>query len=262
MTTLASFLFVLGVLVFIHELGHFLVARWYGVRVITFSLGFGPKLLKVQRGATEYCISTVPLGGYVKLAGETVEDNRTGAPDEFMSKSKWIRFQVYLAGPIMNLLLAVIVTAGVLARGADVPVYETEPAVVGKLLPKSVAETAGVQIGDRIVSVDGKDTPTWNDVGYTVVTKANREIVLGLVRNGQRMDINITPEAIGRYQLGDIGVQPVFRPTLFEVTPGMPAEAAGLKRGDVVLALNGKAGMTQPEILKYLKDSGGQPVTF
>src|SRR6188508_586373 len=106
MTTVLSFLFVLGVLVFVHELGHFLVARWHGVRVLTFSLGFGPKLVKVRRGPTEYCISIVPLGGYVKLAGETVEDERTGAPDEFMSKSKWTRFKVYLAGPTMNLLLA------------------------------------------------------------------------------------------------------------------------------------------------------------
>ena len=99
--TIVYFLFVLGVLVFVHELGHFLVARWYGVKVLTFSLGFGPKLLKYRRGDTEYCISVVPLGGYVKLAGETVDDRRTGAPDEFLSKSKWVRFQVYLAGPVM-----------------------------------------------------------------------------------------------------------------------------------------------------------------
>ena len=108
MTTLLAFLFVLGVLIFVHELGHFLVARWHGVRVLTFSLGFGPKILKFTRGGTEYCISIVPLGGYVKLAGETVEDERTGAPDEFLSKSKWVRFQVYLAGPVMNMLLALV----------------------------------------------------------------------------------------------------------------------------------------------------------
>ena len=121
MTTTLSFLFVLGVLVFVHELGHFLVARWHGVRVITFSLGFGPKIFTVTRGGTEYCISIVPLGGYVKLAGETVEDSRVGAPDEFLSKSKWVRFQVYIAGPIMNLLLAFVVLAGVLSQGAAAP---------------------------------------------------------------------------------------------------------------------------------------------
>src|SRR5215831_4984017 len=121
MSTLLPFLFVLGVLVFVHELGHFLVARWYGVRVLTFSLGFGPKLVRVVRGGTEYCISVVPLGGYVKLAGETVEDDRTGAPDEFLSKSKWIRFQVYLAGPVMNLLLAILLLTITILRGVDVP---------------------------------------------------------------------------------------------------------------------------------------------
>src|SRR4030095_11027984 len=103
MTTLFSFLFVLGVLVFIHELGHFLLARWNGVRVLTFSLGFGPKVLKVARGDTELCISAIPPGGYVKMAGENPEDQPTGAYDEFLAKSKWQRFQILIAGPVMNL---------------------------------------------------------------------------------------------------------------------------------------------------------------
>ena len=121
MTTLLSFLFVLGVLVFIHELGHFLLARWNGVRVITFSLGFGPKILKVQRGETEYCISIIPLGGYVKMAGENPRDLRTGASDEFLSKSKWQRFQVLVMGPVMNIALAIIVglaSSGIIIRTA------------------------------------------------------------------------------------------------------------------------------------------------
>ena len=129
--TLLAFLFVLGVLIFVHELGHFLMARAHGVRVLRFSLGFDPKILKFTRGGTEYSIGIIPLGGFVKLAGETVDDERTGAPDEFLSKSKWVRFQVYLAGPIMNLLLAVIVLAFVLMKGADVPLYQSASAVVG-----------------------------------------------------------------------------------------------------------------------------------
>src|SRR5262245_49564232 len=143
-----AFLFVLGVLVFVHELGHFLVARWYGVRVLTFALGFGPKLVRVRRGDTEYCICAVPLGGYVKLAGETVADeNRTGQPDEFLSKSKWIRFQVYLAGPVMNILLAWIVLGGVLTRAADLPSWPTEPPLIGTVAEKSPAARAGLQAG-------------------------------------------------------------------------------------------------------------------
>jgi regulator of sigma E protease len=129
--TILAFLFVLGVLIFVHELGHFLLARRIGVRVVTFSLGFGPKLVKVKRGDTEYCISAIPLGGYVKMAGENPEDNRTGAPDEFLSKSKWQRFQVLVAGPIMNLVLAVVVMAVVLYQGAPVPLYEQQPVVIG-----------------------------------------------------------------------------------------------------------------------------------
>jgi regulator of sigma E protease len=129
---IGSFLFVLGVLVFIHELGHFLLARWNGVRVITFSLGFGPKILKVQRGDTEYCISIIPLGGYVKMAGENPEDAPTGRDDEFLAKSKWQRFQILIAGPVMNIVLAVVLLAVVLMQGADVLAYLDRPATIGK----------------------------------------------------------------------------------------------------------------------------------
>jgi len=129
--TLLAFLFVLGVLVFVHELGHFMAARRLGVRVLTFSLGFGPKLLKVKRGDTEYCISAIPLGGYVKMAGENPDDPRTGRSDEFLSRTKWERFQILIMGPVMNILLAVVVMAVVLAQGAEVPIYQDQPPVVG-----------------------------------------------------------------------------------------------------------------------------------
>ena len=128
---------VLGVLVFVHELGHFLVARWYGVRVITFSLGFGKKLLKFTRGGTEYCVSLIPLGGYVKLAGETVSDAPTGDPTEFLSKSKWIRFQVYLAGPVMNLAMAIIVLTST-SRGNQLKFRSTVNGVDSLGAPGSV----------------------------------------------------------------------------------------------------------------------------
>ena len=148
MTTLLAFLFVLGVLVFIHELGHFLLARWNGVRVLTFSLGFGPKILTVKRGDTEYCISAIPLGGYVKMAGENPEDNRTGAADEFLSKTKWQRFQVLVMGPVMNMALALLVMTLVLYQGAPVPAYETQPVVIGSFDDRSPARDAGLQVGE------------------------------------------------------------------------------------------------------------------
>ncbi|HEX4914389.1 MAG TPA: RIP metalloprotease RseP, partial [Vicinamibacterales bacterium] len=161
MQTLLAFLFVLGVLVFIHELGHFLLARWNGVRVLTFSLGFGPKILKVQRGDTEYCVSIIPLGGYVKMAGENPEDGPSGKEDEFLSKTKWQRFQVLIMGPLMNLVLALVVMALVLYQGAEVPAYEQQPVVVGSVLPDSAAAKAGIQPGDRIVAVDDVPVETW-----------------------------------------------------------------------------------------------------
>src|SRR4051794_8243992 len=247
MTTLLAFLFVLGVLVFVHEFGHFIVARLHGVRVLTFSLGFGPKLIKFRRGDTEYCVSAVPLGGYVKLAGETVEDNRTFAPDEFLSKSKWVRFQVYIAGPIMNVLLAVIVLAGVLSRGADVALYTSAPAVIGTVAPGSPAERAGVQPGDTIVSVAGHDTPTWDSVETALLPKANRELNVTLIRAGTRHDIKITPEGVGKYEFGQIGILPVMRPEVQLVTSGSPAEQAGLQRGDLIVGVDGTTNLTREQ---------------
>src|ERR1700724_2081172 len=127
MITILSFAFVLGVLVFVHELGHFLAAKRVGIRVLKFQLGFNPTVISFRRGDTEYGIGALPLGGYVKMAGESPEETRTGRSDEFLSKTKWQRFQVLIMGPLMNLLLAVVVTAVVLYKGAEVPVYEDQP---------------------------------------------------------------------------------------------------------------------------------------
>src|SRR4051794_32681468 len=160
--TVLAFLFVLGVLIFVHELGHFLMARRIGVRVLTFSLGFGPKLINVKRGDTEYCVSAIPLGGYVKMAGENPEDTRTGAPDEYLSKGKWQRFQVLIMGPVMNIVLALVVMAVVFYQGAQVPLYEKQPAVIGSFAPDSVGQKAGLQIGDRIVALGGKPIENWD----------------------------------------------------------------------------------------------------
>jgi len=262
LTTILAFLFVLGVLVFVHEFGHFIVARLYGVRVITFSLGFGPKLVKYQGGATEYCISAVPLGGYVKLAGETVEDGgRTGAPDEFLSKSKWIRLQVYLAGPIMNMLLAVVLLTAVLLRGADVPLYETSAPVVGSVAAGSAAEKAGLRVGDHILRVNGRSVPTWNSLWDTVAPLANREITVDLLRQEQPQALRITPDGVSKYEVGSLGIGPVVRPQINTVSPGRPADLAGLKGGDVVLAVDVVKGLTRAEITSRIRASKG-PLVF
>jgi regulator of sigma E protease len=262
MTTIIAFLFVLGVLVFVHELGHFLVARWYGVRVITFSLGFGLKIVKFVRGGTEYCISVIPLGGYVKLAGETVDDARTGQPDEFLSKSKWVRFQVYLAGPVMNILLAIVVLAGVLAQGADVPLFDSSAPVVGRVDEGSPAGAVGIRAGDRVLSVDGKAVGTWEDFNMAVLPRGGRELSIVIDRNGETVPIRVTPEVVGRYELGNLGVHPIMRPQVLGVTPDSPAEQAGFAAGDVLVSINGERGLRQEEIIDRIRSHAGQQVVF
>jgi len=205
LTNVMAFLFVLGVLIFVHELGHFLMARRIGVRVLTFSLGFGPKLISFKRGDTEYCISAVPLGGYVKMAGENPDDARTGAPDEFLSKGKWQRFQVLVMGPIMNLVLAVVVMAVVLYQGAQVAAFEQQAVVIGAFSDTSVAAKAGLKLGDRIVTVDGKPTDTWDQFAMAIVPKAKREVNLGFVRDGRAGQVTVVPWGQGKYEFGDIG---------------------------------------------------------
>jgi regulator of sigma E protease len=260
--TILAFLFVLGVLIFVHELGHFLVARWYGVRVLTFSLGFGPKILKYRRGDTEYCVSVIPLGGYVKLAGETVEDDRTGSPDEFLSKSKWVRFQVYLAGPVMNLLLAFFALAVSLMAGADIPLWNSQPPVVGTIEAGSPAEAVGMQVGDRILSVNARPVATWDELYLEVLPRANRELDVIVDRAGARVELVITPDAITKYEFGDLGIGALYRPQLTQVMPESAAAEAGMQRGDVLLMVNGETGLEYIEIVERIRASAGRPLAF
>jgi regulator of sigma E protease len=258
--TLLAFLFVLGVLVFVHELGHFLAARRLGVRVLTFSLGFGPKLVKVRRGDTEYCISAIPLGGYVKMAGENPDDPRTGRPDEFLSKTKWERFQILIMGPAMNIILAVVVMAIVLAQGAEVPIYQDQPPVVGAVSPGSPAERAGIQRGDRILTVAGDEVETWDDLFLAVGTRPDRDVALTLLRDGQRQSVSVRTVSETRFEIGNIGVLPDINPIVASVIAGEPAERAGLKAGDVVLAVNGERMVTRTQFIDAISRNGGKEI--
>jgi len=257
-TTILAFLFVLGVLIFVHELGHFLAARRHGVRVLTFSLGFGPKILKVTRGDTEYCVSAIPLGGYVKMAGENPDDPRSGQPDEFLSKTKWQRFQILFAGPAMNIILAVVVLAFVLAQGAEVPVYLDQPPVVGTVVADSPAETAGLRRNDRILTVAGSEVATWEDLLVAVGTRPDRDVALTLLREGAPVGATVRPVGEGRYEIGNIGVLPDIHPLVVSVIPGDVAEAAGLEAGDVILAVDGEAMVTRTQLIDIVSQSGGR----
>jgi regulator of sigma E protease len=244
----------------VHELGHFLAARRLGVRVLTFSLGFGPKILKFRRGDTEYCVSAIPLGGYVKMAGETPDDARTGSPDEFMSKTKWERFQVLIMGPLMNIVLAVVVMAVVLAQGAEVPVYQDQPPVVGGVESGSPAEQAGIQRGDLIVDVAGRPVDTWEDLFIAIGTRPDRDVPVTLRRSGQTRSVSVRPVPETRYEIGTIGVIPDINPIVASVIAGEPAERAGLLADDVVLAVNGERMVTRTQLVEIISSNGGQEI--
>jgi regulator of sigma E protease len=261
-TTILSFLFVLGVLIFVHELGHFLMARRIGVRVLTFSLGFGPKLVTIKRGDTEYCLSAIPLGGYVKMAGENPEDNRTGASDEFLSKSKWQRFQVLVMGPVMNLGLALLVMALVFYQGAPVPAYENYPVLVGGFSETAVAREAGLEIGDRIVALDGRPVEKWKDFWMALAPKADRPVTLRIDRNGTTIEKQLTPRPRSKYEIGDIGVLPVINPEIVQLIPGEAADKAGLKLGDVILSADGERNVSYERLVEIFRAHPEQPVVL
>ena len=262
MTTILAFAFVLGVLIFVHELGHFVMARRVGIRVLKFSLGFGPRLVGFTRGDTEYVISAIPLGGFVKMAGENPDDTRAGRDDEFLSKTKWQRFQVLIMGPLMNLILAVVVTAGVLMHGADIPAFQSKPPVVAEVMAESPAEKAGIQTGDRILSVAGREVDNWEELLVAVGTRASRETDIVLLRDGKEIAVKVTPAPQTKFEIGEIGVLPDTHPHVEGILPGSPAEKAGLKVDDVILKLDG-ATITMPsQLIDAVSKKANTPVTM
>jgi regulator of sigma E protease len=253
LTTLLAFVFLLGVLIFVHELGHYMMAKRIGIRVLTFSLGFGPKLVGFRRGDTDYRISAIPLGGYVKMAGETAEEPLSGRPDEFLSRSKWERFQVLIMGPVMNIALAIVLTAVVLTFGAEVPAFEDEPAVVGAVAAGSPAAQAGIRPGDLITAVGARSVATWGDVYVRVGAQPNRELPITLIRDGQQLRVPVKTISEGKYDVGEIGVLPNVHPHIVEVTPRSPADRAGLKAGDIVVAVNGETMVFQRQLVQAIR---------
>jgi len=254
---------VLGVLVFVHELGHFLVARWHGVRVLTFSLGFGPKIFSFKRGDTEYCVSAVPLGGYVKMAGENPdgEVEASPKPDEFLAKTKWQRFQVYVAGPLMNLVGAFVIMTGVYLYGAPEPAYQKNPAEVGRVAAGSPAERAGIRPGDVVVAVAGRAVSNWEQLELAVMPKAGREIEVVVRRGRDERTLRLVPASRTQFELGDIGVAPWLHTQVRALVPGEPAAAAGFAVGDVILAVNG-VPVDDEALLKAIKASAGKSLTL
>ena len=251
---------VLGIMILVHEFGHYAAAKYFGVRVDVFSLGFGKRLTGFHKNGTDYRISALPLGGYVKMAGENPLESRTGAPDEFMSHPRWQRFVIAVAGPAMNILLAIVLLTGVFMVHYEHPVFLDQPAVVGWVLENSPAANAGVQTGDRIVRIDGVQNPTWEDVMIKVMVSPKQPVDVALQRGNQIIEKELLPQPEGSEQYGTIGWVPDQPITVTELEPDMPATKAGLKLGDDLVAVNGTPMRSLFDVIHYLQQNGSKSV--
>lgn len=239
MITIVAFIIVLGVLIFIHELGHFMVAKWVGVRVEKFSLGFGPKILGFRRKETEYLISLLPLGGYVKLAGENPEEELKNEPSEFASRSVGDRVRIVIAGPIMNLVLALLLFPVVFMIGTEVPSYLKKTPVLGHVEADSPATEAGFKAGDTIVRIDGAAITTWGELDNIIMTNPSSSMTVSFLREGAFMQTTLTPRTNEAYGTGYAGLVHQIEPGIGGLNPGYPAERAGLKLGDRIVSIEG-----------------------
>ena len=262
-TYILSFLFVLGVLIFIHELGHFLVARFFGIKVHVFSLGFGKRLIGFRYFDTDYRISLIPLGGYVKMAGENPEDGLTGSPDEFLSRPKIERFWVAVAGPAMNLILAVLLLAGTFMIGQEVLEYLIKPPIVGAVAPDSPALKSGIQSGDTIISINGRSMPRWKDVEFRIAINPDRTLDIEFQRKDKKLSTSLITQETqdGR---GTIGISPFIPYVISRVIPNSAAQKSGLKTGDEIVSVhkNGQRNIGFSAIAQTIKASEGTPLLF
>ena len=253
-------LVLIGVMIMIHELGHFWAARYFDVKVEAFSFGFGPRLFGFRRGETDYRFSLILFGGYVKMAGEQATDENVNDPRGFMAKPRWQRLIILFAGPFMNVVLAIGVLTGLFMVKYQKASDEDLQAVIGHVVPDSPASKAGLQDGDRIVKMDGANNPTWEDIGIKEVSSAYRPMYLTIERNGKRLDVVVTPTLSERYGVGYAGWDERGEVQLGAVEPGYPAEKAGLLKGDVLIAVNGQPIHSVYKFQEMTKNSGGKPL--
>jgi regulator of sigma E protease len=260
--TIVTMAFVLGVMILVHEFGHYAAAKLLGVRVETFSIGFGKRLIGFRRGDTDYRIAAIPLGGYVKMSGENPMDTRTGDKGEFMSHPRWHRFIIAIAGPLMNIVLAVALLTGVFMVHYEHPAYLSGPAVVGNVEKGQPADKAGLQDGDLILRAGDKQNPNWEDLRFIFAFSPSHPVSLAIQRNGQILEKTVTPDPVGPDQVGEIGVDPARPVQVAALEPGKAAEKAGLKPGDTIDAINGEHLYSIEELLQYLRENGTKPVTL
>jgi len=252
---------LLGIMILAHELGHFLVAKLFRVRVDVFSLGFGPRLAGFRRGPTDYRVSALPLGGYVRMAGENPVEERTGAPDEFLSKARWQRFLIALAGPTMNVLLAVAIVAGLFMKGRPEPLYIERAADVAGVVPESAAARAGIRPGDRLVRVNDTQVNTWGDALFELMlAMPARPVPVTLERAGHDVAVSVPITGLpGRTEFTVLGY-PAEPVVVGEVRAGTPAAKVGLARGDVILSAGDRPMASPIAFADEIQRSAGRPV--
>ena len=262
LTIIVSTAVVLGIMILVHEWGHFVVARALGVRVDIFSIGFGPRIWGRKRGDTDYRVSALPLGGYVKMAGDNPSEERAGAPDEFLSKPRWQRAIIALAGPAMNIVMAAFILWGLfVVVGEGVPKYYDAPAEIAAVPVKSSAERAGIQTGDRIVDVNGVRVATWGQALERMSTLLPKDdLSVTLEREGAPYTVEVKSKT--PFELGDSLGYPRDPSIVGELSRGMPGEAAGMKVGDEIVAVNGTPMVSWIQCVQAIRGSRGEEILF
>ncbi|MGH9517230.1 MAG: RIP metalloprotease RseP [Terriglobales bacterium] len=257
--SLFYFVIVIGFMVLIHEFGHYAVAKLLGVRVEQFAIGFGKRLFGFRKGETDYRINALPFGGYVKMSGENPMDERSGDPREFMSHSRWHRFLIAIAGPVMNILLAIFLLTGVYMVHYEHPAYLDEAAVVGWVEHGSPADKQGIKPGDRIVQIDGVQNPTWEQVEIKQLLSADQPLSYTVQRGDQDIKGTVVPVSVSNSGAGAAGWTPYVPVVIGDVEPGMPAAKAGLKAGDKIVSMGGKPVPSIQAMIDSLQQAKGKP---
>ena len=251
-------LVLIGVMILIHELGHYWAARIFNVRIDVFSFGFGPRLFGFRRGETDFRFSLILFGGFVKMAGEQPGEETAADPRSLLNKPRWQRLVIAFSGPGMNLVLAVALLTGLFMVKFQKP--PDVRAVVGHVFADSAAARAGIREGDRIVTLNEHRDPTWDDVAVKEVAGAGQPLQVLIERDGKQFWTTVTPVFDERSGLGYAGWQEQTEIQIAGLSPGMPAEKAGLEKGDVLVAVNGQLIRSRFRTQEIIRVAEGQPV--